>query len=85
MTRTTHGKRAALLGALMSFLLVPSAFAAEAMPIDLQTALSRSYATHADIRKAEYATDAARATFNAARESFGPAVRLTHSTGRGGY
>ena len=54
MIRKKHGKRAALLGSLLTFLLVPAAFAAETMPIDLATAISRSYATHADIRKAEY-------------------------------
>jgi outer membrane protein len=83
--RTNHGKGTALLGTLLTFLLVPSAFAAETMPIDLQTALSRAYATHADIRKAEYELDSARATYNAARENFGPKVALTHSTSRGGY
>ena len=85
MIRKKHGKRAALLGSLLTFLLVPAAFAAETMPIDLATAISRSYATHADIRKAEYQLDEARANYNAARESFGPTVTLTHSTGRGGY
>ena len=76
--------RTALLSALFTALLVPCAFAQETLPIDLQTAIDKAFATHADIKKAEYGLDAARANYNATRESFGPRVSLSHSTGRGG-
>ncbi|MBR4909133.1 MAG: TolC family protein [Acidaminococcaceae bacterium] len=77
--------RTALLSALFTALLVPAAFAQETLPIDLQTAIDKAFATHADIKKAEYSLDAARADYNAARESFGPQISLTHNTSRGGY
>ena len=79
------GKRGLLLGTLLAMLLVPTAFAAETLPIDLQTAINNAFATHPNIKKAEYNLDAARATLHAAQEARGPVVTLTHSTGRGGY
>ena len=77
--------RTALLSALFTVLLVPGAFAEGTMKIDLQTALDKAFVTHADIKKAEYSLDAARANYNAARENFGPQVTLSQSTSRGGY
>ena len=74
-----------MLGALFTLLLVPGAFAQETLPINLQTAIDKAFATHADIKKAEYSLDAARAEYNAARESFGPQVTFSHKTTRGGY
>ncbi len=76
--------RTVLLSTLFTALLVPSAFAEETMKIDLQMALDKAFATHADIKKAEYSLDAARASYNAARENFGPKVTLSHNTNRGG-
>ena len=76
--------RTALLSALFTVLLAPGAFAEKSLSIDLQTAIDKAFKTHADIKKAEYTLDAARADYNAARESFGPKVSLSHSTGRGG-
>ena len=77
--------RTALLSALLTVLLVPGAFAQETLSIDLQTAIDKAFATHADIKKAEYSLDAARADYNAARESFGPRVTFSHQSTRGGY
>jgi len=77
--------RTALLSALFTVLLVPGVFAEETMKVDLQTAIDKAFATHADIKKAEYSLDAARADYNAARESFGPKVTFSHNTSRGGY
>jgi len=77
--------RTALLGALFTALVVPPAFAGEGMPIGLQTAIAKAFASHADIKKAEYSLDAARANYNAARENFGPQVSFSHSSSRGGY
>ena len=77
--------RTVLLSALFTVLLAPGAFAEGEMKIDLQTALDKAFATHADIKKAEYGLDAARANYNAARESFGPKVTFSHNFNRGGY
>ena len=85
MTMKKYAARTALLSALFTVLLAPGAFAQEAMPIDLQTAISKAFASHADIKKAEYSLDAARAKYNAVRESFGPKVSFSHSSSRGGY
>lgn len=85
MTTKKNAARTALLSALFTALLVPSAFAGEGMPIDLQTAIAKAFASHADIKKAEYSLDAARANYNAARENFGPQVSFSHSSSRGGY
>ena len=85
MTTKKNVARTALLSALFTALLVPSAFAGEGMPIDLQTAIAKAFASHADIKKAEYSLDAARANYNAARENFGPQVSFSHSSSRGGY
>ena len=84
MTTKKNVARTALLSALFTALLVPSAFAGEGMPIDLQTAIAKAFASHADIKKAEYSLDAARADYNAARESFGPKVSFSHSSRRNG-
>ena len=51
--------RTALLSALFTVLLVPGAFAQGTFPIDLQTAIDKAFATHADIKKAEYSLDGA--------------------------
>ena len=77
--------RTALLSALFTVLLAPGAFAEKSLPIDLQTAIDKAFKTHADIKKAEYALDADRASYNAARETFGPKVTFSHKTTRGGY
>ena len=77
--------RTALLSALFTVLLAPGAFAEGVMPIDLQTAIDKAFATHADIKKAEYSLDSVRADYNAARESFGPKVTFSHNSSRGGY
>ena len=85
MKTKKNAARSALLSALFTVLLAPGAFAQDALPIDLQTALDKAFATHADIKKAEYSLDAARADYNAARESFGPRVTFSHNYNRGGY
>ena len=77
--------RTALLSALFTVLLAPGAFAEKSLSIDLQTAIDKAFKTHADIKKAEYALDADRASYNAARETFGPKVTFSHKTTRGGY
>jgi len=85
MTMKKNTARTALLSALFTALLVPGVYAQEALPINLQTAIDKAFASHADIKKAEYSLDAARADYNAARESFGPKVSFSHSSTRGGY
>lgn len=85
MIMQKSSKRTALLSALFTLLLIPEALAADALPIDLQTAIDKAFASHANIKKAEYTTDAARADYNAARESFGPKVTFSHTSSRGGY
>ena len=82
MKKTAH---TALLSALFTALLTPAAFAESTMAIDLQTAIDKAFATHADIKIAEYSLDKARANYNSARESFGPKVTLSHSFGRSRY
>ncbi len=82
--KTNKSGRGLLLGALFTMLLVPQAFAAGAMPIDLQTAIDKAFATHPDIKIAEYNLESARGTYNAARESYGPALSFNHTTGRAG-
>jgi hypothetical protein len=52
--KTNKSSRSLVLGALFTMLLVPQAFAAGAMPIDLQTAIDKAFATHPDIKIAEY-------------------------------
>lgn len=76
--------RSVFLGALFTVLLAPHTFAAGVMPIDLQTAISKAFATHPNIKIAEYNVDYARGNYNAARESYGPAVTFDHSIARAG-
>ena len=85
MAKKKNAVRTALLSALFTALLTPAAFAQDALPIDLQTAIDKAFASHADIKKAEYSLDASRARYNAARESFGPKVTFSHSFGRSRY
>ena len=82
--KTNKTGRSLILGALLTMLLVPQAFAAGVMPIDLQTAIDKAFATHPDIKIAEYNLESARGTYNAARESYGPAVTFKHATARAG-
>ena len=82
--KTNKSGRSLILGALLTMLLVPQAFAAGVMPIDLQTAIDKAFATHPDIKIAEYNLESARGTYNAARESYGPAVTFKHATARAG-
>ena len=74
--------RTALLSALFTVLLAPGAFAEKSLSIDLQTAIDKAFKTHADIKIAEYALDADRANYNAARETFGPKVTFSHRYSR---
>ncbi len=82
--KNKKSSRSLILGALFTMLLVPQAFAAGAMPIDLQTAIGKAFATHPDIKIAQYNLESARASYHAAQESFGPTVTLKHSTARAG-
>jgi outer membrane protein len=76
--------RSMFLGALFTVLLAPQTFAAGVMPIDLQTAISKAFATHPNIKIAQYNADYARGNYHAAQESYGPAVTFDHTTARAG-
>ena len=77
-------KRALLLSAALTMLLASSA-SAETVHMDLNDAMQRAFDTNPAIAIAGYEFDAARAGYNAARESYGITISANHETGRGGY
>lgn len=74
----------ALAAAAAALALTQSAFA-ESLELSLQDAMQRAFDTNPSITMAAYARDSARASYNAARESFGISISAQHQTQRGGY
>lgn len=58
---------------------------AESVELSLQEAMERAFATNPAITMATYARNSARASYNAARESYGISISAEHQTQRGGY
>lgn len=74
----------ALAVAAAALALTQSAFA-ESLELSLQDAMQRAFDTNPSVTMAAYARDSARASYNAARESFGISISAQHQTQRGGY
>lgn len=85
MSRHKLSKRLLTLSAAMSLLLCQSAFADEAVELNLQDAMQRAFNTNPAITIAGYERDSARANYNAARQSRGITITANHSTQRSGY
>lgn len=85
MSKHKLSKRLLLLSAAVTMLLGNSAFAAEAVDLNLQDAMERAFNTNPAISIAGYERDSARATYNAARQGRGISISASHSTQRGGY
>lgn len=85
MSKHKLSKRLLLLSAAVTMLLGNSAFAAEAVDLNLQDAMERAFNTNPAISIAGYERDSARATYNAARQSKWISISATHKTTRGGY
>ena len=73
-----------LAAAAAALTLSQSAFA-ESVELSLQEAMQRAFDTNPSITMAAYARDSARASYNAARESFGISISAQHQTQRSGY
>lgn len=84
MLRHKLSKRLLALSAAMSLLLCQSAFADEAVELNLQDAMERAFNTNPAITIAGYERDSARANYNAARQSRGITISANHSTNRSG-
>lgn len=76
-------KRLVVLSAALTMFMASSAYA-ETVHMDLPDAMQRAFDTNPDIAIAQYSFDAARANYNAARESYGISISANHQTGRGG-
>lgn len=74
----------ALAAAAAALALTQSAFA-ESLELSLQDAMQRAFDTNPSITMAAYARDSARASYNAARESFGISISAQHQTQRSGH
>lgn len=85
MSRHKLSKRLLTLSAAVSLLLCQSAFADEAVELNLQDAMERAFNTNPAITIAGYERDSARANYNAARQSRGITISASHNTQRGGY
>ena len=85
MSKHKLSKRLLLLSAAVTMLLGNSAFAAEAVDLNLQDAMERAFNTNPAISIAGYERDSARAALNAARQSKWISISANHSTQRGGY
>lgn len=85
MSRHKLSKRLLTLSAAVSLLLCQSAFAGEAVELNLQDAMERAFNTNPAITIAGYERDSARANYNAARQSRGITISASHNTQRGGY
>lgn len=84
MSRHKLSKRLLTLSAAVSLLLCQSAFAGEAVELNLQDAMERAFNTNPAITIAGYERDSARANYNAARQSRGITISANHSTNRSG-
>lgn len=85
MSRHKLSKRLLTLSVAVSLLLCQSAFADEAVELNLQDAMERAFNTNPAITIAGYERDSARANYNAARQSRGIIISASHNTQRGGY
>lgn len=84
MSDNKLSKRLLVLSAALTMFMASSAYA-ETVHMDLPEAMQRAFDTNPDIAIAQYNFDAARANYNAARESYGISISANHNTGRSGY
>lgn len=83
MSDNKLSKRLLVLSAALTMFMVSSAYA-ETVHMDLPEAMQRAFDTNPDIAIAQYNFDAARANYNAARESYGISISANHQSNRGG-
>lgn len=85
MNRNKLTKRFLLLSAALTMALSQSAFAGETVALNLDDAMLRAFQTNPTVSIAQYELDSARASYNAARQSRGISITVSHQTQRGGY
>lgn len=78
-------KRLALAAAVAALAACQSAFAGETVALSLPDAMDRAFKTNPAVSIADYGVKSAKASYDAARESFGLSISGKHSSGRGGY
>ena len=84
MNRNKLTKRFLLLSAALTMALGQSAFAGEAVALNLDDAMLRAFQTNPTVSIAQYELDSARASYNAARQSRGISITASHTTQRKG-
>jgi len=85
MSNNKWSKRIALAAAVAALATCQAAFAGETVKLSLPDAMDRAFKTNPAVNIANYGVQSAKATYDAARESYGISISGSHSTGRGGY
>lgn len=85
MSNNKWSKRIALASVVASLVVCQSAFAGETVALSLPDAMDRAFKTNPAVNIANYGVQSAKASYDAARESYGISISGSHSTGRGGY
>ncbi|MDO4177681.1 MAG: TolC family protein [Phascolarctobacterium sp.] len=84
MSVNKMSKKLLVLSAALTMFMAQAAYA-ETVHMDLPDAMQRAFDTNPDISIAQYNFEAARANYNAARESYGISITASHQTSRSGY
>lgn len=85
MKKYKFNKGLAILGAAVTLSMCQAAFAAETVEMNLEDAMIRAFNNNPAISIADYEMKAAKANYDAARQSHYISIRGSHSSGRGGY
>lgn len=84
MSNNKWSKRIALASVVASLVVCQSAFAGETVALSLPDAMDRAFKTNPAVNIANYGVQSAKASYDAARESYGISISGRHSSGRGG-
>ena len=84
MSNNKWSKRLAWAAAVAALMGCQAAFAGETVELSLADAMDRAFKTNPAVSIANYGVQSSKASYDAARSSYGIAITGSHKTGRGG-
>lgn len=85
MSNNKWSKRLALAAAVAALMGCQAAFAGETVELSLADAMDRAFKTNPAVSIANYGVQSSKASYDAARSSYGISIKGSHKTGRGGF
>lgn len=84
MSNNKWSKRLAWAAAVAALMGCQAAFAGETVELSLADAMDRAFKTNPAVSIANYGVQSSKASYDAARSSYGISIKGSHKTGRGG-